>query len=99
MSWEERLLGAADLHPYLTGADEKKFSSKVAALIEQQKVNWDSLREGYDALAYIETKRVELDGSRVVVQHNARRMRSTAAAVDKTSIQARKCFLCSANLP
>lgn len=99
MNWQERLLSAEDLQPFLQGEEAADFSSQVAALIEHQKAHWQSLKEGYEALAQIETKRLELDGSSVVVQHNVKRIRSTAAAVDKASIQARRCFLCAENLP
>ena len=99
MSWQERLLSAADLQPFLSDKQDLSFASQVAALIEHQKAHWQSLKEGYEALKKIETKSLELDGSSVVVQHNVKRIRSTAAAVDKASIQARRCFLCAENLP
>src|SRR5262245_34455211 len=99
MSWQERLLSVADLQPFLSDKQDLSFASQVAALIEHQKTHWQSLKEGYDALTQIETKPLELDGSSVIVQHNAKRIRSTAAAVDKVSIQARRCFLCAENLP
>ncbi len=99
MSWQARLLSVSDLQPYLTDGETLNFSAQVTALIEHQKAHWQSLKEGYEALVQIETKWLELDGSSVVVQHNAKRIRSTAAAVDKASIQGRRCFLCAENLP
>ena len=57
------------------------------------------LKEGYAALEEMETKRIEVDGSDVVVQHNPKRIRSTAARVDNASIGARACFLCPESLP
>ena len=49
--------------------------------------------------AEIETKRVRVEESEVVIQHNPRRVRSTAASVDKASVENRRCFLCAENLP
>lgn len=73
--------------------------NRVEALFEGQKQDWPLLREGLQALSEVEVKRLDLDGSELVVQHNPRRIRSTAARVDKDVIEARRCFLCAENLP
>jgi hypothetical protein len=99
VNWQERALSIEEINQYLDGKEASDLAACVEALIEQQKINWPQLKEGYEALSRIETKRVNIDGSSLIVQHNARRVRSTAAAVDKTSIAARPCFLCSENLP
>jgi hypothetical protein len=57
------------------------------------------LEDGYAGLGCAETKQLDIEGSPIVVQHNSKRIRSTAAAVDQTSIRARKCFLCEDALP
>lgn len=99
MNWQERILSLDELQPYLGDKEASSLSASVEALIAHQKANWPQLKEGYEAISQIETKRIDIDGSEIVVQHNARRVRSTAAAVDKDSIAARRCFLCSENLP
>ena len=99
MSWNDRFLGPEDLRSHLKGNTDESLPARVGALLAHQKETWPALREGYDALSRIETKRLEFDGSTVVVQHNPGRIRSTAAAVDATSVQARRCFLCGENLP
>ena len=99
MSWNDRFIGMDELQPYLKGESEDALASRAAALLAHQKATWPALREGYEALSQIETKRLQFDGSTVIVQHNPKRIRSTAAAVDTASVQARRCFLCADNLP
>lgn len=99
MTWQERILNADELKPYLSEANADSLAAQVAALLAHQKANWPQLKEGYEALAQIETKGLEVDGSSLIVQHNPKRVRSTSAAVDKTSIAARRCFLCADYLP
>ncbi len=99
MNWQERILSIDEINNYLEENDAVKLSAQVEALIEHQKANWPQLKEGYEALSQIETKRINIDDSTIIVQHNAKRVRSTAAPVDKTSIAARPCFLCAENLP
>lgn len=99
MNWDERIISGEELSRYLNGSDGRNLAARVSAMIEQQRANWPLLREGYTALAQIETKRIPVADSAVVVQHNPKRIRSTAAAVDKTSLEKRPCFLCSENLP
>ena len=57
------------------------------------------LAEGYEGFAAIQTKRLINDDSYLVIQHNPRRIRSTAAPVDRQSVAARGCFLCAESLP
>jgi hypothetical protein len=109
MRWEERIITAQELKPYLAAPNLAapnlaapsggSVIKQVDALIEHQKQNWPMLAEGYAAFEAIETKRVQVDGSDVIVQHNPKRIRSTAARVDKASVGARACFLCSDSLP
>lgn len=99
MNWDERIISREELSRYLNGAVRRNLVAQVSAMIEQQYATWPLLREGYDALAHIETKRITVADSEVVVQHNPKRIRSTAAAVDKTSVDKRPCFLCAENLP
>lgn len=99
LSWQERILTSAQLREFFNGQDAESFPARVEALLAQQRASWQALREGYEALAQVETKRLDFDGSSVVVQYNPKRLRSTAAAVDRASVQARRCFLCADNLP
>lgn len=109
MRWEERIITARELapylrdpylrDPYLADQDDGRITREVNALIEHQKDTWPMLKEGYAAFEAMETKRIEVDGSDVIVQHNPKRIRSTAARVDRESIGARACFLCPESLP
>lgn len=99
MTWNERLLTEAELQPFLKDANDRRFVAWVDALIAEQHEAWPALRDGYEMFQQIATKRVPVGDTEVVIQHNPRRIRSTAAAVDKTSVGERPCFLCAANLP
>jgi Domain of unknown function (DUF4922) len=99
VSWNDRIIGDEELTPYLQDRRDRSWAARANALIEQQRATWPLLAEGTAALADIETRRVPVAESEVVIQHNPRRIRSTAAAVDKDSIEKRPCFLCAENLP
>lgn len=100
MKWEKKLISARELREYIEGDDgSDSLEETVAALIDQQRETWPLLRQGIEAFDRIETKRVQVDESEVVVQYNPGRIRSTAAAVDKRSVDNRQCFLCPEGLP
>ena len=99
MNWEERVITARELAPYLSDRNGGRIAREVNALIEHQKQTWPMLAEGYAAFNAMETKRINVDGSDVIVQHNPKRIRSTNARVDKASVGARACFLCPDSLP
>ena len=67
--------------------------------IENQLAKWQTARINHEALNQIETRRFELAGNTITVQFNPARAVSTCAKVDKSSIEARKCFLCLENKP
>lgn len=67
--------------------------------IESQLAKWQTARINHEALNQIETRRFELAGNTITVQFNPARAVSTCAKVDKSSIEARKCFLCPENKP
>jgi hypothetical protein len=71
----------------------------AAALLTQQKQNWEMLRGNFAGLAGVQTREFYLDGYSVRVQFNPGRLTSSAARVDERSIRERKCFLCMAHLP
>lgn len=67
--------------------------------IENQLAKWQTARTNHEALNQIETRRFELAGNTITVQFNPARAVSTCAKVDKSSIEARKCFLSPENKP
>lgn len=67
--------------------------------IENQLAKWQTAHTNHEALNQIETRRFELAGNTITVQFNPARAVSTCAKVDKSSIEARKCFLCPGNKP
>ena len=67
--------------------------------IENQLAKWQTARTNHEALNQIETRRFELAGNTITVQFNPARAVSTCAKVDKSSIEARICFLCPENKP
>lgn len=99
MNWDEKIISAQELRAFQEDESDQSLEALVAALIDQQSENWPLLGEGLASSAQIESKRVRVQESEVVIQHNARRIRSTAAAVDKASVQNRRCFLCPDSLP
>lgn len=68
-------------------------------LLDAQKVSWDMLAHGYEALERVRVREVLCDGFSVRLHHNPARIKSTTAPIDLKSINARPCFLCLENLP
>lgn len=68
-------------------------------LIEQDLANWPLLASNTEGLKSVRQKTFEFEGFRINVQFNPKRITSSAAKVDKKSIEERKCFLCSENRP
>jgi len=66
---------------------------------ESQKQAWPLAAVNFKGLETVEERSFLFDGFQIKVQFNPERMRSSAASVDKASIAARKCFLCSENRP
>jgi hypothetical protein len=99
MNWDEKIVSERELRAYQEDESDESLEARAAALIDQQCETWPLLRAGCDAFAQIETKRVRVQESEVIIQHNARRIRSTAASLDKASVENRRCFLCPENLP
>jgi len=99
MNWDKKLISERELRAYEEDDSDQTLEARVAALIDEQTETWPLLREGLEAFAQIETRRVTVEESEVVIQHNQRRIRSTAAAVDRDSVENRRCFLCPDGLP
>lgn len=77
--------------------NKKRQAGKL--FIENQLAKWQTAHTNHEALNQIETRRFELAGNTITVQFNPARAVSTCAKVDKSSIEARKCFLCPENKP
>lgn len=60
---------------------------------------WELCRKNHEALKDIKTKCVNIGGNTIKVQFNPARAVSTLAKLDKSSIDARPCFLCTKNKP
>jgi len=93
------VIGDEELAPFLRNPAEAALSERVIALVEQQKQTWPPLRDGYAGLGRVRVKEIGLPYFPVFVQFNPVRLVSSSARVDAKSIKARRCFLCSANLP
>ena len=72
---------------------------KAHALFEDQKISWPQLGANWEQLGAARLRKFDFDGYTIQVQNNPRRIISSAAKVDKTSIENRKCFLCTRNRP
>ncbi len=89
-------ISADELAPFISGDTQ---ANKAQALLEQQRVTWEMLRQGYDTLRTVRTRVFDFEGFQIKAQFNPGRLISTVAKVDAASIKQRRCFLCPANLP
>lgn len=65
----------------------------------RQLAAWPEVARRYADLEHAATRELDVEGLRVVLQHNPARIRSTAANTDSASVAARPCFLCKENRP
>ena len=73
---------------------------EVMGFVERQLAEWPEAARRFDEVENdICVRHLETDDFRLDVQLNPRRIRSTAARVDKQSLHQRPCFLCSHNRP
>jgi ATP adenylyltransferase/5',5'''-P-1,P-4-tetraphosphate phosphorylase II len=77
----------------------ESFADRAHTLLTIQMEKWHSLNKGYKNLDSVETRELEIDGTKVTLQFNPQRIISSTAKVDEKSIKDRKCFLCVENLP
>jgi hypothetical protein len=77
----------------------KSLSSLCHDLLEEQKLQWQQLAEGYAALKTVQIRNISCNGFHVSVQFNPKRIRSTEANLDPKVIHERRCFLCLDHLP
>ena len=91
---------ADNMDQFLNLKDTNKSAAQVLSeFAEAQKLSWPLAKSNYEGLKSVEEKLFHFDGFAVKVQFNPKRMRSSAAKVDKESIAERKCFLCNENRP
>ena len=75
------------------------YQEQANKLLIEQKNNWPLLKGNLEGLKNAQLKTFQFEGFSINVQYNPKRITSSAAKVDKKTIQERKCFLCSANRP
>lgn len=66
---------------------------------ENQLSSWPEVTQRYEELKHVEQKQLSLGDINLCAQWNPARIVSTAATIDKQSIQRRPCFLCQHNRP
>lgn len=71
----------------------------LTEFVESEKLLWPLAAANYKGLEKVEERSFQYDGFEIRAQFNPERIRSSVAEVDKKSIAARKCFLCSENRP
>ena len=86
------------LSPYLEECLPETFNARLQAFIKQQLANWPELKQAINKLDEQLINNIFLTESEVILQHNPRRLKSSASKVDKKSIEKRPCFLCPENL-
>lgn len=84
---------------YVPSQNPPSLAQLAQDLLEQQKIAWPQLAEGYRALDSVRVRELHSEGFVVRLQFNPQRAVSSGAKVDAVSIQARPCFLCEENLP
>ncbi len=72
---------------------------RADALFEDQLSSWPLLGANWEKLDGAQLKQFDFDGFTINVQCNPKRITSSAARVDKASIEKRACFLCEENRP
>ena len=91
MNLEEKFFYIPDVTDNISFLSENLFA--------QQTQNWQMAAENYKGLEKTLTRIIEIGEKCFKIQFNPERMRSSAAKVDVSSINERKCFLCWQNLP
>lgn len=79
--------------------DLVNYQEKTNRLFEEQRKNWSLLGKNRAMLKDAQLKKFSFEGFTIQVQFNPKRIKSSAAKVDKKSIEKRSCFLCSNNRP
>ncbi len=93
---KNKIIHNSDIDFYIR---EEEYGKAISILFEQQLKKWSLLKERYDALDDVKIKEFRFDGSKIKVQYNPGRIKSSSAKTDDVSINNRACFLCVENLP
>jgi len=72
---------------------------RADALFEEQLSSWPLLGANWEKLGEAQIKQFDFDGFSILVQCNPKRIISSAAKVDRASIEKRPCFLCTEHRP
>ncbi|MBR4818334.1 MAG: DUF4922 domain-containing protein, partial [Bacteroidales bacterium] len=72
---------------------------KVGKFIKDQLSVWPEVSARFRGLKSASTRRLEVGGLEVVLQHNPARLSSAVAGTDADSLKDAPCFLCRENLP
>ncbi|MCK5693164.1 MAG: DUF4922 domain-containing protein [Bacteroidales bacterium] len=72
---------------------------KANALFKEQLSSWPLLGTNWEKLGEAKIKEFDFDGFSIRVQCNPKRIVSSAAKVDRVSIELRPCFLCTEHRP
>ena len=72
---------------------------KADALFKDQLRSWPLLGANWEKLGEAKIKEFDFDGTTIRVQCNPKRIISSAAKVDRVSIEKRPCFLCTEHRP
>ena len=75
------------------------YQNKAKELYKEQLKDWTMFAENRKGLNNAKLKTFNFDDFDINIQYNPKRIISSAAKLDKKSIQERKCFLCKANRP
>lgn len=78
---------------------EMKENALIHKFVRDQLSQWPLAAANFRALKDVELREAEVGGLMVTMQHNPARSRSTLAKTDKSSVEARPCFLCMENRP
>ncbi len=74
-------------------------SPEIKQLLADQKTEWKLAAKNFAGLEQVQVREFQFDGYVIKVQFNPGRIVSSAAKVDKKSIEDRPCFLCENNRP
>lgn len=77
----------------------KTYYELANELIENQVKNWQLAQKNYTDLSKVQIKEIPFGNFTIKIQYNPARIISSAAKVDKQSIEKRACFLCVENRP
>ena len=66
-------------------------------MFEEQKRNWPLLAANWEKLDAVRFRNFDYEGFSIRIQYNPKRITSSAAKLDKDSIEKRPCFLCLKN--